>query len=108
MTNKELDKWLAENVMGWTYREYRGVWCRDEHGRFFEEAGVNWAPTESISDAFQVAEKMLSKGYVFSLDIDRKIWTAEFVDRKDIYYVDANTAPLAISLAAKKAMEATK
>ena len=105
MKNRELDKWLAENVMGWV----------GKHGRpnFFLAL---WHPTEFISDAFQVVEKMMEKfpDWFFTLDVfgknyhgDRFVATFQESAKAYIAYSCASgkTAPLAICLAAKEAIE---
>ena len=126
MTNKELDKWLAENVMGWQERgDKYDVLCWYERNERKASAGSwdRWKPTESRSDAFQVVEKMLEKfpDWFFTLDIfganygpkygDSEV-VATFHESAEGYIIHscegAETAPLAICLAAKKAVEAGK
>lgn len=104
MENRKLDKWLAENVMGWKYAD--PLWV-DEKGNFQHygddfAASVKycdrWQPTTSISDAFQVVEKM------------KETWTPSEKERflkilepisKDFFLITAKD----ICLAAKKAIE---
>ena len=113
MSNRELDRWIAENVMGWNIRETdydygqlhsHGTsiyyWCEGIEKRVREGC---WQPTESISDAFQVVEKMNDCLHLSEHGKDG-IWAAMFCTYGH-EWVSGETAPLAICLAAKKAIE---
>ncbi|TET66717.1 MAG: hypothetical protein E3J56_13950 [Candidatus Aminicenantes bacterium] len=79
--------------------EWRKDWYRDSKIPYY---------TESISDAFQVVEKMKEKGYAFELGDNhhKGAWYSCFeILMKDEFWGYADTAPLAISLAAKAAVE---
>ena len=122
MTNKNLDKCMAE-IMGWVYEQgspYRGtraMWClpiTDEARCGLGQAFVDeWHPPESISDAFQVVEKMIEKGFAFQLfcnmGTDSHIvdnWVSAFFKPFGSGLdAIAETIPLSICLAAKKAIE---
>jgi len=56
MTKEELSKWLAEQIMGWTYIDYLGIWCLDpeEPVKTRTWYGIAWDPTddEHIHQAF--------------------------------------------------------
>ena len=99
MENRELDYWILKNVMEWK-----------------QSSNINpvfWHPTESISNAFQVVEKMIESDEILmcalQYDGHRKQW--RFVLRKyeeiivEDFWPWANTIPLALCLAAKRAME---
>ena len=118
MRNKDLDKWLAENIMDWWLVCVEGMssyWAFPILGEAKKglpqcaRMCLDWRPTESISDAFQVVEKMKEGGWFFILWNDSITnWAAGF--DKDISQAEFNsvleeTIPLAISLAAKKAIE---
>ncbi len=113
MENRELDKFLAIHVMKWTYFETMldgqktYTTTKDGVHHDFLMYASNWHPTTSISDAFMVVEKMTSKpntdfvlqycgSYVATFG-EYCGWSQEGSD--------APTAPLAICLAAKKAIE---
>lgn len=75
MENKELDKWLAENVMEWKKEEQAVIWNSTvhmwEHALCWLQKPLpvrvsDWRPTISISDAFQVVEKMYENDFWFS------------------------------------------
>ena len=106
MTNRELDKWIAENVMGWRFiRSFlHNEWLyQDETTRMIKIPG-EWHPTESISDAFQVVEKMKenSKRWIkFSQLLFRYFDCSFFTLLHNL-----SELPNKICLAAKKAVEA--
>ena len=107
MTNKELDKWIAENVMGWRNSKQGFYWIFPGGGQ-----KCIFNPTESISDAFQVVEKMFElRGYLSSVSKQGiNNYFCEFFENGGVgaWEVQAKTAPIAICLTAKKAIEAAK
>ena len=68
MTNKQLDKWLAEKVMGWTNNGVRWV-DKDDKFDFYSdyitaltqypEAGKEWHPTTSIEQMYLCEDKII-------------------------------------------------
>jgi hypothetical protein len=111
MTNRELDGWIAENVMGWKWAQFSEIlgagkdyWRKDGNGRYhFQCGGEDWNPTRSIAEAFQVVERMESCLHLKQHGKTGR-WYAMFCDCVD-EYVEAETASLVICLAAKKAVE---
>lgn len=112
MTNRELDKWIAENVMGWheaMWKQDFKYWYKRNERKMRTEGWECWQPTGSISDAFQVVEKMSQLDYW--VDLTDKYMRPEsweccfFASEGFMYQAFAETAPLAICLAAKKAIE---
>lgn len=116
MENRELDKWLAENVMGWITR------C-DLEGHFWNpnlfphSPSIEFNPTTSISDAFQVVEKMYENDFWFSCTYKQEHGISS---GKEGYFSKfrcvrgatrgehegySKKLPESISLAAKKAIE---
>ena len=114
MNDKQLDKWIAEKVMGYGTAGTHcclGIWARviekDKVSDYFD-----WHPTESISDAFRVVEKMkeLQPNWYFEL-----LWWPEggatftIFESAEGHIVfaceEADTEPMAICLAVKKAIE---
>jgi len=97
MTNDELNYAVAVEVMGW--KATGGYYTGD----FDDPAYGNWHPTESISDAWQVVEKMREKKFGFSLvaaltdDTNKNIWMAIFAFG---LVVEHKSAPRAICEAA--------
>ena len=62
----------------------------------------------SITIDFQVVDKMIKEGYDFGIDSNTDTWTASFwhtAGEKTFSLLEAKTAPLAICLAAKEAIE---
>ena len=114
MTNTDLDKCMAENIMEWRYGDEWWPWWFDKYGAKMPES---FHPTESISDAFQVVEKMMEKfpDWFFTLDVFGKNYTgkdravATFQESAEAYIihscVGAETRAKAICLACKAAIE---
>ena len=161
MTDKDLDKWIQEHIMGYgglktvyrwadrgkkkyplqvfssspkkydlgdysPYVDEKGtkIYCARPHGIF---KVVRY--TESISDAFQVVEKLNEKGIIISFmdqlgyeaddngeTVKDKIWRIQFMntiaheetdDRDKIWFplIENDSLPLCLCLAAKKAYE---
>ena len=114
VAGRELDALVAEKVMGWkvdnehpytTY--YDGI---DFMGSNCEDDQAYWSPSTDIAAAWQVVEKMRERGYDTCVSNGERpppnVWEAE------IYVYPgglgggcekADTAPLAICLAALKA-----
>ena len=92
MTNRELDYWILKNVMEWK-----------------QSSNINpvfWHPTTSISDAFQVVEKMRKGNYLFELKGYSDGWRVWIVMPKEGSVGEFNDSlPLAICHAVKRAME---
>ena len=128
MKDKDLDKWIAENVMGWVIYVAPGIqhpdfeWYGNEHGPTPSDLKTkDWQPTESISDAFQVVEKMMERfpdGFctidTFGENYNKQdkgkghcvVTFQESAEGYIIYSCEqAETASLAICLAAKRAVE---
>ena len=115
MTNKDLDKWIAEHIMGWKKEKKHGTppygicWWVDSSFAYKWIKPVQgwgkWHPTESISDAFQVVEKMRTTHFKwFEMTHRPNGFICNFSgDPRHTEF--AETAPLAICLAAKKAVE---
>ena len=100
MTDKDLDGWIALKIMGW--RRATNHWVK---GNKLQYAFDSWHPTESISDAFQVVEKMRTTHFKwFEMAHRPNGFTCNF-SGDPRHTVFTETAPLAICLAAKKAIE---
>ena len=67
MTNAEIDKLVAEKIMGWTLPEetitYWSNW-RDANGNELRSVKA-WQPTSDIAQAWQVIEKLSQGGNDF-------------------------------------------
>lgn len=63
MTNKELDKEMAK-LMGWQYLDVVKMYLISQNPDDYKDEN-DWHPTESISDAFQVVEK-IHETWIFS------------------------------------------
>jgi len=110
---QKIDSLVAEKVMGWKLNKMGGFyyWV-DEKGNDKARAST-WQPTLCMSDAWQVVEKLevISNSFYIGYKVDKngkKIYRAFFQKEHPIttiihtYEADAETAPLAICLAALK------
>jgi len=109
VAGRELDALVAEKVMGWKAENNKNCspntwfdsrYVTDEHHGYDQE----WSPSRSISDAWEVVEKMNKDVGLFDIGFlgeaareERYKWNAEFGESGDVY---AATAPLAICLTA--------
>jgi len=72
--SEKIDQEIAEKVMGWKsyYSKYGKEWCEPDSK--IPVVGIvkilanDWHPSTSISDAWQVVEKMKKNQYSFSLN----------------------------------------
>lgn len=106
---RELDALVAEKVMGWKLSNATDGTEYWDNGKFC--GGIwpkEWNPSTNIADAWNVVEKMKSKDYLFSLkNIVKGTFTFSLTDwggNCSTYAAEAETAPLAICLAALKAV----
>ena len=111
---RELDALIAEKVMGWDYRCFVDKpveHLRDKYAWFNEDAGIagefvagwDWSPSTSIASAWMVVEKM--EGQVLLTRTIGGKWICEIIwGMEYTYQPEAPTAPLAICLAALKAV----
>ena len=109
MVKNEIDRLVAEKVMGWTYshtEEWGGIFY-DKKDKMFNSLLPGFAT--DIKHSWQVVEKMREKGYEFNSvwDIDKR-FHAEFGKNEGglwMYYKGIDELPsMAICLAALKAV----
>lgn len=116
---RTIDRLVAEKVMGWP--EFSGIGfpgrcpCfRVTHNGYIEKVlrpaddgwiGASWRPSEDMATAWEVVETFpledVMLGPAHNATTGRWEWSVCFNNPEDIAY--ANTAPLAICLAALKA-----
>ena len=118
MDNREIDRQIAEKVMGWTLDDV-SLW-QDEsdrwthymqhppHAAYRNCVNKYWRPSTNIAHAFELVEKMKGLEWIFEIGtISLKAeWYAEF--QKGIEYpfgVHSDTPTMAICLAALKTLE---
>jgi hypothetical protein len=103
---RELDTLVAEKVMGWRRKEEPSdIWCLSppwvtRHGALVPFSQTPGYSTE-IDAAWQVIEAMQAYCCDFTLEKAGSAWYAEFI----VGSAGADTAPLAICLAALAAVE---
>lgn len=108
MTNKELDIWIAENVMGWQRDIHNDCWLTVEPKPF---PIAWWNPTESDSDVFQMVDKNIDNprlqfsGLQLIKGQEGYFWEAKYYNGQTMHYGRAEIRPLAICQAIKKAVE---
>ncbi|MED3650634.1 BC1872 family protein [Heyndrickxia sporothermodurans] len=102
MDNREIDKLIALNIMGWNENQIIEM---DDYSRIaINDSFVpfEFSPSTDIKDAWLIVEK-LSKASDFELskDCDDSFYICEFLFALNKVYVSrAETAPMAICLAA--------
>lgn len=118
MTNEELDRLMAEKVMGWK-ESAEGNWWKTIYinpNAIFGEIEYsmkkvyNWHPTIDIAQAMECAEQLQKPPAAFYFRLTKKygfdgwFWLAEFnSDSRDLYYLsEANIPSLAIVKAIAK------
>lgn len=124
MDLREIDRLVAEKVMGceeatsiWfdDYDKTKKYYCisdtPDKEISIIEYVNKGWVqylfhPSEIIADAWQVVEELSKDGFDFQIWCEKGKYNVEFA--KDFFYLfgfaESETAPLAISLAALKAV----
>ncbi len=73
MTDEQLDRFIAEKVMGWEERDELGtqVWVERLHDRAYRRTCSlhDWHPTRVIVQAMdEVAKKMMESGWEFEME----------------------------------------
>jgi hypothetical protein len=116
----ELDRLVAEKVMGWKPLSHGDGWWTDGVSQrligkvpdlvMVGEMDQRFVPSQSIAHAWEVVERMSSLGWwsdfretinrAWYIEVENKIGARSFAD--------APTAPLAICLAALKAVGSAK
>jgi hypothetical protein len=100
----DIDKEIAEKVMGWSEKEYSNIVAVLDSGFCRQK----WSPSTNMNTAMKIVERLYEIGWTeFSLDRDNIGWEASFsnpntgrVER------DADNLPtMAICKAALKAVE---
>jgi hypothetical protein len=79
MTDNELDRLVAEKVMGWEYKENEGY--PYYRGKNIGLDINDFHPSTNISQAFEVVEKMIADGWVEMAMVYKnieKVWEVEF------------------------------
>jgi hypothetical protein len=110
--DRELDALVAEKVMGWVAEvglNDRAYWVnKNDQRRYFVEGWDHWNPSERISHAWQVVEKMKQDNPEWFIDVkwhafDKK-WSVVITDMhvgyNNVLRAYGRTAPLAICRAA--------
>jgi hypothetical protein len=116
VAGRELDALIAEKVMGWTYKTFPdGVLPHVKHWHGPNDECLLPCYSISIAAAWQVVG-LLSKEWKFDLEYypglnNEPDWCAMFFNNRDsfgnvgAFAASADTAPLAICLAALRAIE---
>jgi hypothetical protein len=128
LAGKELDV-LIGRLMGWKYPNHRHVrfedgdsglwtvWISDaEQSNLHEQEFDLWDTykpllkySTAISAAWQLVESVIFNRYIFSLSrsVSGTKWLCSFIMTESEYFAEAETAPLAICLAAIRALESS-
>jgi hypothetical protein len=113
MNLREIDHLIATKVMGWEPEEIEGsaylsgyvLYKREEPPHIPD---YQFKPSTNIADAWQVVEKLIDEGYDINVYNHNKEFNVEINIEEDDkhlwFYGEADSAPLAICLAALKAV----
>jgi len=103
MKPKEIDRQIAEGVMGYEKRPIYGIgwWKKDKDNRW-KPIAYSFKPSTNISHAFEVVEKMREKFYFEIQDKNGSVFCASFEHktRPGIYIGCDKNPAMAICLAA--------
>lgn len=99
MDLRKIDQLVAEKVMGWKLTPYGWDVPENKYNLGFEWNLPHFS--SSIENAWQVAEKFK----YYKVEKDRDSYYCELLCNDGFVYIEAETAPLAICLAALKAYE---
>ena len=115
MDNRDIDRQIAEKVMGWHLSCLEGFWknrCGVEiytnPEKAVGETLLNpWQPSTNIAHAFELAKKMQeSRQFLYLVDSSGDYWNAEFFNATgENHSHKADTAEMAICLAALEAVK---
>ena len=112
MTDRELDAWIAEHIMGlepWPEQRFSEKAFRAPALLPGQEAKPCTCPVYSLdlNSALKVVEKLTERpGVEFDLITHKGLWAACFHGLGESLYAEAKRPALAICLAAKQAVEA--
>jgi len=124
MNLREIDRLVAEKVMGWRLKSFPGegggfsAWLNDDGKIIKYENNCTlhaqpydfWKPTTNIADAWKVVEKLQKDGWHIELYNENEKWCFDLTKYNEFMFVDrfyrasAEDASLAICLAALKAV----
>lgn len=111
MTNAEIDRAVAEKVLGWSLRDPEFpepgevAWWSGPNA--YSRDAVDWRPTESISDAWQVVERMKASDWRVSIEDFNNRYRINFsagtrwMHENNVEHINV---PLGICLAALRAL----
>jgi hypothetical protein len=114
VAGRELDALVAERVMGWTYKTFPdGVLPHVKHWHGPNDECLLPCYSISIAAAWQVVERLIEDGEAFCCGLNYDTITEQWVflmrQHGEVlnanYWPHADTAPLAICLAALRAIE---
>ena len=107
MNNREINRLVAEKVMGWVQGKYaKELYYKKNNGQIHGAVKFvkDWSPATDIVDALQVAEKWRLYE-IHKVDNKYICWIYDESNNEEIFYeAEAPTLPLAICLAALKAV----
>ena len=87
MNEKEIDRQIAEKVMGWEWVEFReryphadrDYWCIvGDIARTYVRSAKNWTPSTNIAHAFEVVDKMDEDGFDYRILCDHSSEKTEY------------------------------
>jgi len=125
MNNQDIDELIATRIMGW---EKRQAYFHPSNPKYWFDGDSSerqiianaWRPSTNIAQAWEVVEKMIEKGFYINIGTDdlNQFFCAlvygetsieedgiQKILKEKVFSAEEKTAPLAICLAALKAVE---
>lgn len=101
-----IDSLVAQLVMGWEYEEHRsGAGWKNEHG-FYSHRVNCWNPSTRLEQAWTIVEKLNYDQKDLVWHVGEQQWCFVFgQDATNKWHAFADTAPLAICLAALQTVD---
>ena len=110
MTN-DIDRQVAERVMGWKTKDVFFGWMRVGEGQAYCNS-IYWHPTSNIEQAMMVVDRMRGLGYRVKIESTKDEWNITFIPKGvsdcQAGWVECETMQEAICQAALAALKAVE
>ncbi len=108
MKDREIDRQIAEKVMGWWIDDILGhyYWESNDSDCFTVRLFRDWQPSTNIAHAFEVVEKLhLVADFFLTYHAVDNLWEVDFTTDDGDHLAEAGTPSMAICLAALEAVK---
>jgi len=91
----QLDRIIAERVMGWEYDLLRDAWFKDGEGEIWAE---NWHPSTDIKAAWKVVENRRQWGWTWKMTGITGHWHVALYDEDFNFLAEARAAEVTVAI----------